>query len=176
MKKFYLILIAILLSGCQTLSALTGDKNIETAAATDMDAENAASAEDEVATPPKTIDGLDQLADAQLPSKSCGMILWTLDAQRPTPVFRYVAGEDAEISVGGTPIQLIRTSHDGYSVYGVFESQEFTSAVGVSVEVETQFGLGFDNGVYLERGVVKVTGVDGWSVVSPAAGVAGCRS
>ena len=176
MKKLSLIVIAVLMSGCQTLSALTGDNDIETATGTDAGANKPVTAKGEFVASPKTIDGLDRLTEAQLPPKSCGMILWTLDAQRPTPVFRYVAGKDAEISVGGTKVQLVRTSHEGYSVYGVFEKQEFTSAVGVSVNVETQFGLGFDNGVYLERGVVKVTGVDGWSVVSPAAGVAGCRS
>lgn len=119
---------------------------------------------------------LGELAEAQIPDQACGMILWTLDAQRPSPVFRYVSGEKANIVIGQTPVELIRTEFNGTSGFGVFETQTFMSEDGMQVEVKSRFGVGFDGGSYLERGLIKVTGSDGWSIVAPAAGIAGCRN
>jgi hypothetical protein len=39
-----------------------------------------------------------------------------------------------------------------------------------------RFSLGFDGGVYLERGLIVVEALDGWRTVAPSAGLAGCRS
>jgi len=118
---------------------------------------------------------LSPLPDAALPQKSCGMILWTLDAQRPTPVFRFVAGGEAEIMLGAQKIMLSRIDYGGASGFGVYESQTFTSG-DLTVSVNAQFGPGFDGGAYLERGLIKVEVMDGWSIIAPAAGIAGCRS
>lgn len=119
---------------------------------------------------------LNALYDSKLPEKSCGMILWTLDAQRPSPVFRYIVGEKADIVIGGAPIQMVRTRAAGESAFGIFQNQEFQGADGVRMEVTSRLGSGFDSGVYLERGLIKVYASDGWSIVAPAAGIAGCRS
>lgn len=156
-----LILALTALAGCQTLGGSAPLASIDNETAT---------------TQIGHIDRLEPLTDAQLPERQCGMILWTLDAQRPSPIFRFVSEQDAQIAVGGKTINLQRVGFDGQSGFGVFENQTFTSVEGVNVDVEAQFGLSFDGGVYLERGIVKVTGADGWSVVSPAAGIAGCRS
>ena len=119
---------------------------------------------------------LGALADTQLPDRSCGMILWTLDAKRPSPVFRYVAGKEAEIVINDVPVILTRSSASGDNSFGVYQFQEFVSEDGFRLEVSSQFGVGFDGGAYLERGLVKVHAPDGWSIVAPAAGIAGCRS
>ena len=128
------------------------------------------------ATTVSTEQSLGELAEAQIPEKACGMILWTLDAQRPSPVFRYISGEEANIVIGQTPVKLFRTEFNGTSGFGVFESQSFVSEDGVRVEVLSRFGVGFDGGSYLERGLIKVHAPDGWSIVAPAAGIAGCRT
>ncbi|MEE2691793.1 MAG: hypothetical protein VX640_09670 [Pseudomonadota bacterium] len=119
---------------------------------------------------------LNALADASLPSSSCGMILWTLDQNRPAPIFRYVAGKSAEIVIGGKPLELARTEGTGAAGFGVFERQTFAGPDGLTVKVESRFSLGFDGGSYLERGLVSVESPDGWRAVSPAAGIAGCRN
>ncbi|MEQ8934886.1 MAG: hypothetical protein RIE56_03735 [Amphiplicatus sp.] len=119
---------------------------------------------------------LGPLADASLPSGSCGMILWTLDENRPAPVFRYIAGKSAEIAIAGNPIALTRIEGSGAAGFGVYERQTFSGPDGLTVKVESRFSLGFDGGNYLERGLVSVASPDGWKVVSPAAGIAGCRS
>lgn len=168
-NKFLGTAVLCVLSACSSLkqterAATTGDEGaIATAASTNVEG--------------KSLSGLPR---ASLPEKSCGMVLWTLDERRPTPVFRYVADEKGEIIIGDTAYQLHRTDYSGASGFGVFETQNFTSAPGfendLSVIVTAHFGTGFDNGAYLERGVIKVVGGDGWSIVTPAAGIAGCRS
>lgn len=118
---------------------------------------------------------LGAIEDAKLPEKSCGMILWSLDAQRPTPVFRYISTKKAEIMISGRMLELEPVEFAGSGSYGVFEQQSFSSPGGISVETESRFGLGFDGGSYLERALIKVRAPDGWSIVAPAAGIAGCR-
>ncbi|WP_411818293.1 hypothetical protein [Hyphococcus sp. DH-69] len=121
-------------------------------------------------------DGFGALDDAALPEKACGMVLWTLEGNRPEAIFRYVSGKEAEVNIGGTLVKLSRMDYSGASGYGVYESQLFQSTDGVAVEVNAKFGLGFNGGSYLEQGVVKITDSHGWSLVSPTAGIAGCRS
>lgn len=119
---------------------------------------------------------LSGLADASLPAGACGMVLWTLDAQRPVPVFRFVAGKGGELVVNGAAVSLKRVKADGANSYGVYEEQSFLADDGMRVEVGVRFSLGFDGGSYLERGLIKVESSDGWSTVAPSAGLAGCRS
>lgn len=122
------------------------------------------------------VKGLQPIGDAQLPAKECGMMLWTLEGNRPAAVFQYVAGKNARINIAGKPVELTRTKFDGASGFGVFERQVFTSSDGVKVEVSSRFGLSFNGGAYLEQGLIKVSDQAGWSLVSPTAGIAGCRN
>lgn len=115
------------------------------------------------------------LPDAALPKGGCGMILWTLDIERPIPVFRAVSEKGAEIVVDGKLQQLQLAEADGGSGFGVHEIQKFTGD-GLMVSVRVRFGLGFEGGAYLERGLVSVEKADGWKTVIPAAGIAGCRA
>ncbi len=119
---------------------------------------------------------LGALQQASIPDKSCGMILWTLEAQRPSAIFRFVVGDGGEVVLGGHTVSLTRVDYDGASGFGVFENQQFRNEDGVEVEIVSRFGLGFDGGAYIERGLIKVRDASGWSIVAPAAGIAGCRS
>ncbi len=118
---------------------------------------------------------LTALSDAALPAGKCGMILWTLDANSPARILRYVSGETAVIAVNGTPVTLSLAETSGGSNYGVFERQVFVGGAGYDANVEIHFGLGFDGGAYLERGLITVRSSSGWEIVAPAAGIAGCR-
>lgn len=115
------------------------------------------------------------LPDAALPKGSCGMILWTLDVERPIPIFRAVSEKGADIVVDGKlqPLQLAEA--DGGAGFGVSETQKFAGE-GLTVSVRVKFGLGFEGGSYLERGLVSIEKADGWKTVIPAAGIAGCRA
>lgn len=119
---------------------------------------------------------LGALKETQLPDRSCGMILWTLDANRPSPVFRYVSGKEAEIVINDVTISFSRVAGSGDTGFGIYQFQEFESETGVRLEVSSEFGAEFDGGSYLEQGLVKVHAPEGWSIVAPAAGIAGCRS
>jgi hypothetical protein len=114
------------------------------------------------------------LAESALPRGKCGMVLWTLEADRPTPIFRLAAGEPAEIMLGGKLTKFAMTQATGASGYGVSEEQRFV-ADGLNATVKVRFGLGFDGGAYLERGLLTIEAEDGWRSVIPAAGIAGCR-
>ena len=118
---------------------------------------------------------LGALQEASIPEKSCGMILWTLEAQRPSAIFRFVVGEGGEVVIGDRLVSLARMEFSGASDFGVAENQQFRNDEGVEVEITSRFGLGFDGGAYIERGLIKVRDASGWSIVAPAAGIAGCR-
>lgn len=115
------------------------------------------------------------LPDAALPKGGCGMILWTLDIERPIPVFRAVSQKGADIVIDGKLRSLQLVTADGGSGFGVFETQTFAGE-GLTVSVRVRFGLGFEGGAYLERGLVSIEKSDGWKTVIPAAGIAGCRA
>lgn len=119
---------------------------------------------------------LTALNDAALPAGKCGMILWTLDSNAPIRVLRYVSGETAVIAVNGAPVTLSLAETAGGGNFGVFERQVFVGGAGYDASVDVNFGLGFDGGVYLERGLVTVRSATGWEIVAPTAGIAGCRS
>jgi len=118
---------------------------------------------------------LTSLNEASLPAGKCGMILWTLDANAPTRILRYVSGENAEIAINGAPVTLSLAETSGGSNFGVFERQVFVGGAGYDASVDVNFGLGFDGGAYLERGLITVRSSTGWEIVAPAAGIAGCR-
>ncbi len=114
------------------------------------------------------------LADSALPPGECGMVLWTLEADQPTPIFRMTAGKGADVMVNGKLRTLAVAEALGASGYGVSEEQRFV-AEGFKANVKVRFGLGFEGGNYLERGLLSVEADNGWRSVIPAAGIAGCR-
>ncbi|MCA8890119.1 MAG: hypothetical protein KDA46_14890 [Parvularculaceae bacterium] len=118
---------------------------------------------------------LGELADSAIPRGECGMILWTLEADRPTAVFRYTSGKKAEVLVNGAPRELALVSARGGASYGVSEQQTFADDAGLTITIKVNFGMGFDGGNYLERTLITVENAAGWRTVIPSAGVAGCR-
>lgn len=115
------------------------------------------------------------LADAAIPKGECGMILWALETDRPAPIFRLVANKGGELVLDGDPVALSIVDTAGASGFGVFEDQVLAGP-GVKATVKVRFGLGFDGGSYLERGLLTVESANGWRSVIPAAGIAGCRA
>ena len=115
------------------------------------------------------------LSDASLPKGECGMILWTLEANQPAAILRLIAGKSADIVINGKTLKLAITASSGATGFGVYEEQ-LLAAEGMTASVKVVFGLGFDGGSYLERGLVTIESATGWRTVIPAAGVAGCRS
>ncbi|MEM6414001.1 MAG: hypothetical protein AAF720_05020 [Pseudomonadota bacterium] len=110
-----------------------------------------------------------------IPRGTCGMILWTLDDEQPTPIMQYTVGEGATIALGGAiaPLELVETA--GSSRFGVAEEQAFVGPGGLTLNVRVSFGLGFDGGQYLERSILVIEDKRGWRNVTPSAGLAGCR-
>lgn len=163
MKHFLTALILAMFTGaCVTTSG--GVQQTQTVNAVDLAGDEAG------------VQGLRPLDDSALPGKSCGMILWTLEGNRPAAVFRFVSGKEGEINIAGSPITLTRASYEGAAGFGVYERQTFKSGEDVLVEVSARFGLAFDGGAYLEHGLIKVRDAKGWSMVAPTAGIAGCKN
>lgn len=120
---------------------------------------------------------LGRIAESNIPKGECGMILWTLDERQPAPIFRYISGKAGEIAVNGVPVVLTRADMSGQDAFGVFERQTFAATDGsLAVAVDVRFGVSFDGGSYLERGVVTIESASGWRTVAPSAGLAGCRA
>ncbi len=120
------------------------------------------------------------ITDAALPQDACGLILWTVEDERPAPAMRYVAGEGAVMRLNGQLTKLTLVEANGPSGFGVAEQLVFLigdddETARATVAVAFEFGLGFDGGSYLERGLVTIETDDGWRTVAPAAGIAGCR-
>jgi len=119
---------------------------------------------------------LTALPSSLLPGGTCGMVLWTLDANKPVPVLRYVAGKAGEFRINGVPHELIQVDSSGQAEFGVFSDQRYAAGKDISVNVDIVFGQGFDGGTYIERGVIRVDKPDLGTLVTPVAGLAGCRS
>lgn len=115
------------------------------------------------------------LADSAIPKGDCGMVLWALENDHPSPVFRYLVGKKADVVLGKSPAQLERAETEGASGFGVYEHQSFVDGAGLSLVIDAKFGLQFDGGSYLEKGVIIVEAPGGWRTVVPVAGLAGCR-
>ncbi len=111
-----------------------------------------------------------------LPKGTCGMVLWTLDANRPIPVLQYSQAENGELRLNNIPYELIRIDAQGDGAFGIFKNQTFAAGADIRVHVDLSFGQGFDGGTYLERGVIKVEQPDNLTLITPVAGIAGCRS
>ena len=156
MRPMIVFTATLMLAGCASLG---GGKESETAVTTNDDGSFL----------------LTSLGDSALPKGKCGMILWTLDANQPTPILRYISGETATIAVNGAPVVLSLAETAGGGSFGVFERQVFVGGAGYDATVEVDFGLGFDGGTYLERGLITVKSENGWRISAPAAGIAGCR-
>jgi len=114
------------------------------------------------------------IEDAALPRGECGMILWTLEADQPAPIFRLIAGKNAEIVLNGEPVKLVLAETAGAIGFGVAEENTLV-AENITAKVRARFGLGFEGGSYLEQGLLTIESASGWRAVIPAAGVAGCR-
>ncbi len=114
------------------------------------------------------------LPEPAVPKGECGMVLWTLESDQPTPIFRFVAGKGADIVLNGKLTPLSATDSDGVSGFGVYEETRYVAG-DVAATVKVRFGLGFEGGSYLERGLLTIETASGWKSVIPAAGIAGCR-
>lgn len=119
---------------------------------------------------------LGALENARIPKGSCGMVLWTLDADRPIPVLRFIAGGQAEVAIDGALLTLTLSEASGGSGFGIYEDLKFRAEDDIVVAVAIRFGQGFDGGTYLQQGLITVEKQGGWKSVTPAAGIAGCRS
>ncbi len=120
---------------------------------------------------------LTRISEPVLENGRCGMLLWTLENDRPAAVFKFTDKRGGFLSVNGREYPLARIDVAGEQAFGVAERQRFTDeAQFFDVTVAVQIGLGFDHGAYLERGLITLVTPEGWRSVTPVAGIAGCRS
>lgn len=164
MKRLLIITLGAVLSACATTS-VPETTSIQAAGPITLASES-----------PSGPQGLQPIPNAALPSSECGMVLWTLEGNRPAAVFQFISGKQGRINIAGREVTLTLAEFSGASGYGVFERQVFQGEDGLAVEVTARFGLEFAGGAYLEQGLIRVRDNAGWSMVSPTAGIAGCRN
>lgn len=176
MKQNLIPLGALALLAASALSGVSATPRARAGHDTGSERGAAAAASKEAAPPAGGGVVLGKLANPTLPTGGCGMLIWMLEGDAPTPVFRYVSGAAAQISVAGKTLELARIETDGVSNFGVFEKQKFTSGAGATVEITIEFGAPFEGGAWLQNGLIAIDSEDGWRSVAPVAGVAGCRA
>lgn len=120
------------------------------------------------------------LSGAGIPSGRCGMILWTRDGSRVSPIFRELDGIEATMRLEGNDVPLTLQSQHGELRLGIRANQLFTAQGeqhrGVTVETKLSWGQGFPGGTYVKGGTLSVSGADGWVRILPVAGIAGCKA
>lgn len=159
-RAFILAMIAVAAGGCSTLKSTVKPKEAGSA------------------TPKPVADGeiiVSALPQAALSPGECGMILWTLEENRPEAIFKLTANKGGEMVVNGAPVRFAITESGGATGFGVSEENTLKTE-GLDATVKVRFALGFDGGSYLERGLITLKTPSGWTSVIPSAGVAGCRS
>ena len=111
---------------------------------------------------------------------TCGMLLWALEGTKPQLVFRHTDNGAAQMMIGGEPVRLELIDSGGEQRYGIAARQVFVlaqnAAEATEVRVNAVFGIPFDGGTYVEKGLITLRNSDGWERVTPVAGLAGCRA
>ncbi|MEM0929961.1 MAG: hypothetical protein AAGI89_11795 [Pseudomonadota bacterium] len=120
------------------------------------------------------------LANADIPSGYCGMILWSQMGARTVPIFKSVGITRASMVVEDEPVDFVLADQSGALRMGMAEAQDFVSGPSnegpVGAKLRFQWGQAFPGGSYVQRGTLTVSGADGWDRVMPVAGIAGCKS
>ncbi|MEL7486870.1 MAG: hypothetical protein AAGJ87_06615 [Pseudomonadota bacterium] len=128
------------------------------------------------ATPQEDGYVLTRIAEPALPPGECGIVLWTLERDRPAAVFKYLVDGEGAIAINGAPLKLTLVDGGGAGAFGVLERQRYVDETGAfDVAVTVELGLEFNGGAYVERGLIAIEAADGWKTVTPVAGITGCR-
>lgn len=119
---------------------------------------------------------LQEVAPQRLSAGQCALVLWT-KAQPPLRVL--VAFSDpsvARVKVGGKTIDLPQTNRGGEVAFGHAPRQRFEGenmAIAFNLEFETRRGL--VGGVIAPSGTLEVQTRQGWSAITPVAGIVACQ-
>jgi hypothetical protein len=118
----------------------------------------------------------DPIESQPLPPGACGMFLWARSGEQPILLVAAFANPaEARVRLSGRNRTLRRSSADGASRYGHFETQAFEDdRLTLEVEVAFDEDRPMTDGVALESGVVRVRDREGWETVIPVGGLIGC--
>lgn len=120
------------------------------------------------------------LAGYGIPSGRCGMVLWARAGKSAVPIFQALDDGKGVMEIDGETSQLMRLRVNGVARAGMPQLQIFQTQLSdgsrVEIEANTVWGEAFPGGSYIERGTISLTGADGWSRVTPVAGIAGCKA
>ena len=166
--KVFLALGALAIAGCETASTDT-DNDAAARLRTTEPVSMASEAPD-----PGALKGYG------IPSGRCGMVLWARAGKAAVPIFQTLDSGKGVMEIDGEQATLTRVRVNGVARAGMPQMQVFQTRLsdGRSVEIEanTVWGEAFPGGSYVERGTISLTGSDGWSRVTPVAGIAGCKA
>ncbi|MGV6801446.1 MAG: hypothetical protein ACWA5L_05935 [bacterium] len=116
------------------------------------------------------------LSVERLPSGKCGMMLWTLNQDQPIFIFQAIVGEGAQMVLDGQLTNLTLVNQAGDMRHNVATKQDYhANDPAVDISLESEFGLRFEGGSYVEHGILSLSNEQGWERVTPVAGLAGCR-
>ena len=113
-----------------------------------------------------------------LPDSACSMYLWTLDRD-PELVFYTDEAGAARMAIDGVVTEFARSREAGPAFFGQRAEQEFQarSPAGDALVAAVTFAQGprFSGGGYVQSGLIRLRGENGWERITPVVGVVGCR-
>ncbi|MEM7767985.1 MAG: hypothetical protein AAF253_10930 [Pseudomonadota bacterium] len=136
----------------------------------------------DVATPPPSIDDPDgfdlgALQPRTLEDGECGIFLFT---SNPTPRFVFFSNDSrgfAEMQINSQASVLQRISTAGTPFAQSFTEQVFRDGVrGIDVALTLNPGNPMTEGYEISSGSMRLTKIDGWSMVIPVSGAAACQT
>ncbi|MEM0986511.1 MAG: hypothetical protein AAGJ32_09710 [Pseudomonadota bacterium] len=136
----------------------------------------------EAAAPAPTIDDPDGFELSALEARSladgeCGVFLFT---PNPSPRFVFFSNDSrgfAEMTINGAPATFQRISTGGTPFAQSFSEQVFRDGVrGIEVALSLQPGDPMSGGHEIAGGAMRLTKIDGWSMVIPVSGAAACQT
>ncbi|MEM8988532.1 MAG: hypothetical protein AAGC95_17605 [Pseudomonadota bacterium] len=119
---------------------------------------------------------LAELPPRQMAPGECGMFLWSLP---PQPRLVYFSGDDrrgAVMNIAGAEVRFARTEVSGDAFFQQYSEQSFVSPTEMRLDVSVALGEETASGLTLPSGALRLSQANGWEMVAPVTGIAGCRN
>lgn len=119
---------------------------------------------------------LGALPAQKLERGSCGLFLWSRTAQPELVFFSDIASNDAQIVLNDKSLRLPRTGRGGDALYGQYDTQIYADgAVKLELSIGVDGNGGIVNGARVPTGTLRLVTDEGWTTVTPVAGMIACE-
>lgn len=119
----------------------------------------------------------DELPPQRLDRGQCALVLWTRTTPAKRVLMAVTGPAGARVQSGGKTVTLARTGWSGEGVYGHYPRQTYAGAgMELTVDVEFDTTSRLVGGALAPSGAIALKDAQGWSTVTPVAGMVACQS